>query len=392
MLRCVERGASVFPNITMSSLAGTIDVIAPHLAEALVSAAALARLRTVSADLPAALTNRVYVECRATDDAPEADLIISVARPGWPVLASASGPLALGVPIRRAPGWKPALSIARAWGDPRHRLHDAIRRLWLEFDLDVDETWRTSVERPGIFVDFAPQVYTHASRAERLAAAHDALTAAGGAADCSIDVIRRCIAALPAEGRMPYIGIFPGRDAAMVRACVTGLTDREVEPYLDAVGWTGSPVALGDMLALLSAHPDLRGHAVTVLHLDLAVTVRPRLGLERTLGRDGQAHGRIGDTDLLDALVAAGWCSSAKRCALAAWPGVATRVMPHELWPAVVARRVNHIKVVGGDDQPPRAKLYLCATHRYLNRRAGADGRQDVPPISPPQTTRQSIR
>ena len=377
----------------MSTLAGTFDVVAPSIPAALVSAPALERLRSVTAELPAALTNRVYVECRAADDAPQADLIISVNAQGRSLLLNDGKPRALGEHLRDAPAWGHVRALARAWNDPRQRLHRAIRRLWLEFDLDSDAAWRTSVEPPGVFVDFAAEVYAHPSPVARLAAATNALHTLGGPAESSIDALARCIAALPAGGCLMYIGVFPGRDAAMVRACVAGLSDDEVEPYLCAIGWTGSPDALHDMLAPLAANPDARGRAVTVLHLDLVgETVRSRLGAERALGRRGQVHGRIDDAELLDALVTAGVCSTVKRCAVEAWPGVAKLVMPHEFWPTVVARRVNHVKLVGGNGEAPRAKIYLCATHQYFDRRIAVDRCQTVPPVSPPKATRRSIR
>ncbi len=379
--------------IRMSSLAGTFDIIAPSIPAALVSAPALERMRSVAAELPAALTNRVYAECRAADDAPQGDLIISVNGQGRSVLVNEHGPLALGKPLRDAPAWRQVCALARAWADPLQPMHRAIRRLWLEFDLDPDGAWQTSVERPGLFVDFAAEVYAHPSPAVRLAAATDALRTLGGPAASSIDALAQCITALPADGCLMYLGVFPGRDAAMVRACVGGLSDGEVEPYLDAIGWTGSPEALHHMVAPLAAHPDARGRAITILHLDLhGRTVQARLGAERALGRRAQVRGRIDDADLLDALVTAGVCSTVKRRAVDAWPGVAKLVMPHELWPAVVARRVNHIKLVGGSGDAPHAKIYLCATHQYFERHIAVDRLQTAPPVSPSKATRQSIQ
>jgi hypothetical protein len=87
--------------------------------------------------------------------------------------------------------------------------------------------------------------------------------------------------------------------------------------------------------------------------------------LEYVLARRSQLRGVLAETEFLARLVKMGLCSDEKRAALFEWPGWGWDSMPHECWPSVVVRRVNHVKVLWDVDAPVAAKAYLCFCHEW---------------------------
>src|SRR5262249_50741750 len=73
---------------------------------------------------------------------------------------------------------------------------------------------------------------------------------------------------------------------------------------------------------------------------------------------------------LLDALAQRGLCTAAKREALLAWHGTAWRRLPHELWLTLMARLINHVKLVHQPGRDLEAKSYVG----FLHLRGGTDG------------------
>ena len=51
-----------------------------------------------------------------------------------------------------------------------------------------------------------------------------------------------------------------------------------------------------------------------------------------------------------------------------AWPGLVKRTMPHQLWPSLFVRRVNHVKLVQDAQGALTGKVYLCAEHMAAAR------------------------
>lgn len=82
---------------------------------------------------------------------------------------------------------------------------------------------------------------------------------------------------------------------------------------------------------------------------------------DHRIDRKAQFGGRLREAPFLDHLVDRGLCSKTQREALGEWPGGMTMQMRHQLWRAVVLRRVNHIKLVHRPGQPLGVKAYLCA-------------------------------
>ncbi|HET7584229.1 MAG TPA: hypothetical protein VFK13_04940 [Gemmatimonadaceae bacterium] len=369
-------------------MAGTLDRAARYVPRHLVSSAALGRARSVALQLPAALTNWIYLECRlagstcpdcgpdsAFDESSRVDLIVRVDERGRSRLTGDADGRALGEPLVSTPIWTRIRSLARAWAGAHAGLQRAIGRLWLEFDIDATTVDSAAPPVPRVFVEFAPELYCSRSvalRTEAIVAAMELLTGER-MRPSTARTVRRCVEQLPPGACIPFAGTLQPSAAAATRICVTGLRTSNVAAYLHAIGWSGETDALSTVLGS-AAGGALPAAPVGVLNVDAGADVAPRMGVEHLLDRRSQLGGRILEDDLLDALVARGMCTSHKRAALPEWCGWSREIMPHELWSSLVVRRVNHLKITTSGSGRAEAKAYLCLTHAFHGApRAHAD-------------------
>jgi hypothetical protein len=312
-------------------LDGTLAALAPWLSPALVSGPARRRLQALARPFPAALPSWLYCECRLASGAEQVDLSLAVDACAAEVLH--------GVARAGRPDWRRLREFAAGWSPHR------VARLWLEFDAPAPRA------PPGVFLEFpglpAPRLSARII-AQLLAPLRGASLPPGPAG-----VLERCIAALPAQAGVRYTGLFPSRGTPALRLCLTGLREGEVAPYLATIGWPGDPERLRQ-------DTGWAGRA-GVLNLDLWDGVGPRVGLEYMLSRRPQVGGELREGTLLDQLVDRGLSTVGKRQALALWPGALRLELPHTLWPALVLRRVNHIKLVYTPGSALTAKAYLAA-------------------------------
>jgi hypothetical protein len=278
----------------------------------------------------------------------------------------------LGGPVPAHPAWDRVAELARRWAEPDAALARAVESVWLE--LDLDRPAGDEVPVPGVFVDFLDAGITGGEdldAAARLAGEALAPLLGGRLPDAAARRLRACIAALPAGAFVIYLGVMLSRPAAAaaVRLCVMGVEGRgALASFLGAAEWPGPA---GDVIEDAVALAQADGAGAAMVHLDLLPDggVAPALGLEFTFARRPQLEGRIAERGLLDALVARGLCDPGKRDALAAWPGYRVETLPHELWPSLVVRRLNHVKVVCTPAGVVDAKAYLCFHHEYRSRR-----------------------
>jgi hypothetical protein len=361
----------------MYSLARTFDRIAPSVPAQLVSPAAFARARAVAAHLPAGLTNWLYLECRLAAGDSRVDLALRVDERGREILAQLNPAISLGEPILSHPGWQGVLAFGGAWAAPRSRLYDGVERVWLEFDIEPAEPGTgDAVPAPGVFLEFAPRVYREGAVAEhhQLALASLVLLSGRNVTDPVARNLRRCLEQLPPGASLLYVGLLLSRGSTTARGCVTGLSDAQLPAYLEAIGWPGSPDDLARLLAPFSRALGGSERSVGILNFDVGETIHPGLGLELVLSRPPQVRGEIAEKELLDLLVRRALCSPAKRDALLAWPGARRETLPHELWPSLLIRRVNHVKLSYEPGAPLTVKGYLCFYHEFdwLRRGGGA--------------------
>jgi hypothetical protein len=171
--------------------------------------------------------------------------------------------------------------------------------------------------------------------------------------------------------------MFP-RPTDRVRLCLTGIADSELPDYLSTIGWPGSPARLARLLARIASRRRGTSHAgVGLLHLDVGDGVAGRLGLEYYFDRQPQLGGRVAEEAFLHDLKQMELCTADKIRGLQQWPGYGFEPLPHEVWPSLVVRRVNHVKLVYEPGRPMAAKAYLYLSHRFHNAAAGSPERQD---------------
>ncbi|GJG89791.1 hypothetical protein tb265_49720 [Gemmatimonadetes bacterium T265] len=355
----------------MISLADTLDRVLPRTAPDLVSRAVGERLRVVAREIPAALSDWLYLEFGLDAASERVDLIVRVTAERRALLAPGHPVQPFGDRLRAHPLWARVQALARAWTDPAGPLDSTVSGIWLEFDLDPDRAPETA---PGVFVDFTRAAFTTGSAAARAALAEAAVAplVRQPRPAASVGALRRCFTALPSAASVPYVGVLLPRGDDVVRVCVSGLDAPDIGPYLAAVRWPGPPDELHDVVRSLreEAHGPLP--IIALLHLDVGTHVQPRIGVEFAFDRRSQVRGAVDELGFLDALVARSLCAPASRDVLVRWPGCTTARMRHELWPSVVMRRLNHVKVQYTPGAPLQVKGYLCVAHRYWRARSGA--------------------
>ncbi|HWO24187.1 MAG TPA: hypothetical protein VNO30_35835 [Kofleriaceae bacterium] len=348
------------------SVADALDRLAPPADEAL-TGAARARVHALAAHLPAALTRVVYLESWIGQPRPRLDLIVKLDPRDRDALADLvySG---LGPELRVQPGWAHVARFARAWATVGSPLHESLRAAWLEFDLDPLITPDAALRSPRVFVDFTREAQCWPSVEARLDLATEVLWALSGSRPPrTVESLRACLEHLPGGANLAYLGVFANDgQPPVVRACVVGLAGN-LAAYLGAVGWAGDVDALTRSLLDPLARAQGEGaQPVGVLHLNLAPSVCPRIGLEYTFSRPRQPTGLRSEDTFLRQLVERGWCTARNRESLRSWPRQSVELMPHDIWHSRITRLIGHVKLTYASGEPVCAKAYLRAAFDLL--------------------------
>ncbi|HEX6745982.1 MAG TPA: hypothetical protein VF092_01620 [Longimicrobium sp.] len=366
--RARRRPAPGGDGFVRAPLSETLEVLEPHLPPALASPRAREALRAALAQIPAAVTDELYLECRLDAGAARVDAVLHVREPGREILAGVNHAIPLPAPLADRPGWTRLRRFCGEWADPRSIFHRAASSLWVELDLEGGEL---RLDEPGTFVDLSWLSLRGAGPAEWTAHA-----AAAGARLCgrpppsgSIRAVRRCMEALPAGARMVYAGFFPGRGDGAIRVCAAGVDAGALEEYLHRAGWPGDVAPVLRALGGGTEHGP--GPVPGYVHLDARDGgAGARLGVEVPLHRRAQLEGGIREAAWLRALAGA---AAEKVAALEAWPGWTATVLPHQPWRSLLVRRVNHVKLVFQDGCPAQPKAYLAARHTARVNREGEE-------------------
>ncbi len=345
----------------MTTIGDTLAWVLPHLPAALVAPSAAARVHALAGTLPAALSHCIYVECRPFRSE-SADLIIDIDAAAGAILAGANPAIALSAAQQAAPRWAPVIRFARAWTDPEGTLRDSISGAWLEFDLAPGTGTDDAGVAPSLFVDLNDAGSEDARVEHRLAPILDVLVLTGqpaSAAACAM--LHAAVGLLPHGASIVYAGVMLARPMAATRLCVMGLSRKALGAYLRALGWPGDVAHLGMLMETLARDDGGVHEQPLIVHLDIGESTGGAIGLEYAMARGPQLGGRIAETGLLGTLVGWGLLTPGHVAALHSWTGFSTRTLAHELWPSVIARRVNHVKLVVSDIGTCEVKLYLCA-------------------------------
>ena len=241
----------------------------------------------------------------------------------------------------------------------------------LEYDVANGETQAA----PAIFQGFRkPASGTSGIRDPDLAAllASTMAVAVGRAEDArEADAVRRTVAALPASGRVTWLGAMPGREPRMIRLLLGGFEAANLPADLRRLGWPGESDAVASLLDGLG---DRRGPIALQLEAS-ANGIHPSLGVELYMPEDdagtrGPVHWATRPDPspwraLLARLREADLCLEPKATALLAFPG-RELVFAETVFEALVG--ISHVKLGIGESTPAGAKAYLG----MLLRPAGA--------------------
>jgi hypothetical protein len=349
----------------MWSLADTLDRVVPRRDTALVSPPALARLRDLAGGLAAALTRRVYLESWLGRDWPRVDLIVKIDRRDRELLADPERS-ALTPDLQAQPSWRHVAAFARAWAEPGSLLDAGVRAAWLEFDLEPGLPGDGTLPAPRVFVDFEREAQRQPADARRRLILRAVEALSDGGAEASDEALRGCLRHLPHEATLPYLGVFV-RDGQVpdLRICAVRL-GAALPTYLAAIGWTGDVDDLAARVLAPLSRTQGEPTDVSVVHLDLAPDVGPRIGLEYSFPRPGRPGGLRREDAFLGELVRRGWCTARNRDALRRWPGRSVELLPHDVWHSAVTRRIGHVKVTYAPGEEIVAKGYMSVAFELL--------------------------
>lgn len=361
----------------VSTLDKTFSVVAPHLPRILVSPDALNRMLSVTRELPAALARFAYIECRLAANAPQVDVIFDINEDGRHILAGRNPVIRLSERLRGHPIWQRLRRFCREWTTANSVLQQAIRSIWLEFDLDASSS---AVPVPGVFVRFEGGTYSQSSIPESAKCrvlCDDVLPLLLGrpVEPATISRLKDCFEALPPRARLAESGVMLQRSRDAVRLCIKDLPEDQLLDYLHRIGWSGDPAPLRAILQTFSCVVPGRSRAMNVGYVDVDIgsQVHAPVGLEYFLQKGWQQLVQGGLEALwLNRLVAAGLCMPEKRDAILSWPGYFHARFPHQMWPSIVLRHSNHIKIIHTPGQPLVAKAYLYFFHRFYRRNVDA--------------------
>ena len=324
------------------SLASTLDVAAPFLPPALVSASALARIRGLGERVQAPLAQVVGLECRLGPQ-DQIDVAFGVRSPGRELLAGRRSNSEIATLKQFDPVWRRIGALCERWIDS---LQERVEEFWLEFDLEAELDVTST---PSVFVAFAQESGCHDAIAVVETLAPELLTPS----------VRRnlenCFEQLAPTARIPYLGFMLPRKHPGVRVVIQ-MPESDMFSYLTSIGWPGDMDDLaGTMARLRTTDSPMAG----LVNLDVADDIGHPVGLEYTLDRSRQVRGGLLEREFLDRLVELGACLPHKRNALDGWPGYSLERFPDEEWLSVMMRLVHYVKVVIAPGRAPTAKVYL---------------------------------
>jgi hypothetical protein len=339
------------------SMDSYLEVVSPHLAPAIINREALCRLRAVARLLPPC--SLAGFELRARDDQPTVDFFVRLpyANPGF-------APSLLAHPV-----WQALRRLCDAVSSPSGRLHERVTHIFIEFDLGAPPS-ETPI--PGLFLELdtsrtltAPDV---------LAMTHT-LDIHRHPSRISAEALDDCLKALPSGAKVVDVGVMLSRPGAALRLVIQHMHPGGVCRYLDSIGWLDPGHQFSALVDDIAEHAD----ADAMLDIDVADTVRPKVGVEFYLRRETDNLPRW--KALFALLVERGLAGPAKTAAILEWPGFSQEGAAGHAWSenltlgdllfrgtarSLFWRTINHIKLSYQPGQEPEIKIYLGLGHNWF--------------------------
>jgi hypothetical protein len=232
--------------------------------------------------------------------------------------------------------WQQCLKLSQILSDAHNSYRKYITEVWLEFD---SEGHKLTMPIPCILVGLKPgepieilsEVAAQALKipAERIA-----------------ENLQACLANMPANANLLYVGRMWSRNANSLRVSIGNLAFSQVPELLQKNGWRGALAELDSILKQLSRYLE-----TMVVSFDINGSAESRIGLECYFHRANESNPVW--CNFLDYLVAENLCISHQACTLLQWPGIDYKGSSSYL------RFITHIKIVIDSGQPLQAKVYL---------------------------------
>jgi hypothetical protein len=346
------------------TLADSLRVLIPNLSPVLVSNPSAHNLIEMARILPPIVNG--LIECSLSAKTRQADL-------SQQILTRSSEPEILkrhiitsGLSIAIA--WLRIQEFCSQWQEQSSSIHDAVDSIG--FELDADSCCRQP-HLPSFFLRLQKNGF---SADEKQAALDEGLQILFGKPGPFPwqDILHRCFTFN--EARLIYIGAMLARNTDALRIEFIPESSKCIIPLLKHIGWSwdeSKAKALIDQLGTSGAY-------INLLHMDIASTALPKIGLSCLCGVGPDR--RPDWFSLLDHLVEAGLCLPHKRDGVLAWEGFTNPTSSTVPWPAhiiaqsllqpdllsIFERDISHIKIVYQPGMPPTAKAYLRFGHRWI--------------------------
>lgn len=331
----------------------------PFRVEGLISPQNRSEILRVAALLPAAASEFFGFECRLADANPSADFLACIdANDGQREAWLTALPVVAG-----DPAWQRLAEFVRSWCDPSSVTHTTVNNMWVEFDLAGG-----AAPLPSVFFgsrDLGQAQADGTAHAWHLSALRQ--LAVPGFPTEQLNLVGRCLAALPTEARLFQTGVMLSRAEPILRLCFRKLKPSEIPSYLGAIGWCGDQRGLSSLIREVAPLID-----DIYLDIDVDVGVRPKIGLECYIDDNARLSERL--LAFLANLETRGLCTPKRARALWAWYGLTHERWCRERWPPDLAgrddrpgnhysgaflRTLHHIKLVYDPPAPLEAKAYL---------------------------------
>lgn len=315
----------------MNSMKDQLKVAAPYISTDLVSTEAWSDIYTLAQILPP--FSYALLECRLGTVTSQVDL--SVPLPNRTINLPDT--------ILIHPVWRRVQDLSQELADTNSSLHQTVRQLWLEFDVDGQSS---KMPIPCIGLHLNQEAACNFQSLLEIA-----LKLLDNRVSSRLESnLKLCFDALPAEAKIAFLGAMLSRQSDSLRVIINWIPPEHLSAYLSHIGWTGSVNKLEEIISTIS---DFVDHIV--LSFDVGDTISPRIGLEcyfinphRT-----EPHWQL----FLEYLVRYGMCTPAKRDALFAW----SQFNQQEL--NDFNKFANLIKIVYKPGIPLEAKAYLGFGH-----------------------------
>lgn len=353
-----------------------IRLIAPYLRPELVSPQQLHQIQAIASQWPGSLTHVFGLECRLGAAERRVDFIFCIDREEGATLAGSYPGILPPEVFGNDPTWRRIRDFCTDWSAVGSGIRPHVKDIWLEYDL-------VSAERINLIPSILIGIDPDRSGPSGTLDPYDWLFSlalpklVGGPLPTAVQgSFLDCVRNLPENAYLSYVGAFLAREVPIIRICISGIKTTRLLAYLKAIQYPAQTAGLERLADRLAAHV-----AKPVLNIDVGAGIGPRVGLELKMERQYFIRYKKSIEWLLQTIVAEGWCTSQKREAFLAYPGLMQPQAGSREWPealvsppdplmvkstSVIQRDLSHIKLVYEPEDRIEAKLYLGAYHFWL--------------------------